>query len=236
MNKKFYRVETQEVDTEIIQNSYNSRYGKSLDFRNYINFINVYLSIMKQLNISVDFLVLVNNNICSRGDEYLNEISKSIVNENFIDIGKVTEKEEHQGQKMEIKHLNTFVQYFDENRPFRLFDNGTYLWEMTLEMVRMNFFKDKPIRLDSKFFFTDIESCKYYNEKYLNNSGKIYEIEIIKQDSYFEGDMSFIDNIENEILFLDLINEYNDYWKGKLTSKPIKEVIFQGEFKYKNIT
>ncbi len=236
MKKKLYRVETNNIDTTKIYDSYENRYGLKLDFRKYIHFLNVYVSVMKQINISVDFLVLVNNNIYNFGNKYINQITNAIFNENYIDIAKITRIDKHKGQKLEIKYLNTFIQNFDEDKPFIFFDNGTYLWEYLIEMVRMNFFQGKPNRLDSKFFFTNIESCKYYNKTQLNNKGKIYEIEIIEQKSYFEGDMKFMDNFDNQILFLDLINEFNDYWESKTTKEPIIEVIFQGKYKYKNIT
>ena len=236
MTKKYFRVETKDIDTNIIYDSFNTRYGLNLNFKPYNHFLNTYLSVMKENNISVDFLTVLNNNIWSLGNEYLKILSDAIVDENFIDLQKVTNNHNHKNQRIEIRYINSFVQSFDDKNNFINFDNGTYLWEITLEMVRLNFFKNEPNRLDSKFFFTDIESCNFYNNNYLNGIGKIYEIEIVDKIEYFEGDMNFIERIQNHILFEDLINEFADYWRGKQTEKPIQEVVFKGKFKYKNIT
>lgn len=233
MNKKYFRVEIKDIDTNLIYNSYDTRYELNLDFKHYYHFLTTYLSVMKENNISVDFLIVLNNNICSWGNEYLNILSHAIVDENFIDLQKVTNNKKHKNQKIEIRYVNSFIQSFDNENNFINFDNGTYLWEIILELVRGNFFSKEPNRLDSKFFFTDIDSCVYYNNKYLNGIGKIYEIEIIDKIEYFEGDMNIIERVQNHILFEDLINEFADYWKGKQTEKPIQEVVFKGKFKYK---
>jgi len=76
------------------------------------------------------------------------------------------------------------------------------------------------------FFFKDIDSCNYYIQEHLSGIGKIYEVAIINEISYFEGDMKIIDNVENQIKFEDLVNEFADYWRGKLTLAPVKEIIF----------
>ncbi|NOQ25430.1 MAG: hypothetical protein GQ564_08710 [Bacteroidales bacterium] len=236
MTKKYFRVETKDIDTNLIYNSFDTRYGLNLDFKPYNHFLNTYLSVMKENNISVDFLTVLNNNIWSLGNEYLKILSDAIVDENYIDLQKVTNDKNHKNQRIEIRYVNSFVQNFDNENNFINFDNGTYLWEITLEMVRCNFFNKEPNRLDSKFFFTDIDSCNYYNDNYLNGIGKIYEIELIDKIEYFEGDMNLIERVQNHILFEDLINEFADYWRGKQTEKPIREVVFKGKFKYKNIT
>ncbi len=236
MTKKYFRVETKDVDTNIIYDSFETRYGLNLNFEPYSHYLNAYLSVMKENNISVDFLTLVNNNIYLQGNEYLATLSNASVDENFIDLQKVTNDQNHKNQRIEIKYLNSFIQNFEDENNFIFFDNGTYLWEIVLEMVRFNFFNKEPNRLESKFFFKDIDSCNYYNNNYLNGIGRTYEVEIVDAIEYFEGDMNFIDRVQNHILFEDLINEFADYWRGKQTEKPIQEIVFKGKFRYNNIT
>ena len=236
MSKKYFRVEIIDINTDIIYDSFDTRYELNLDFTPYNHFLNTYLSVMKENNISVDFLIAVNNNVFLLGDEYLEILRNAIVDENYIDLQKVTGDQNHKNQKIKTKYVNSFLQSFDHINNFIYFDSGTYLWETTLEIVRLNLCKNKPSRLESKFFFTDIESCNYFNREYLDGFGKIYEIEIVDEIESFKGDMNFIDRIPNHILFEDLINEFADYWRGNHTDKPIQEVIFKGKYKYKNIT
>lgn len=233
MEKKHYRVELNDVKIGETYNSRSSRYGLKIDFKPYSHFLNTYLKVMKHNNISVDFLVLINNIIFDTGNLDTLRLQDAIVDNNFIDLYKITNSNNHIGQKLEIKYLNYFTQSFDEKNKFINFDNGTYLWETVLEIVRNNLFKENPSRLNSTFFFTEIDNCKYYINKHLEGLGNIYEVEILEAVEYFEGDMNFIDNVQNHILFEDLINKYADYWRGKQTGNPIPEIVFQGKFKYK---
>lgn len=235
MPKKFYRVELSEIDLSKTYSSNDKRFGNSLNFEKYIYFLNIYFSIMKTNNISADFLVLLNNNVFMYGNEYLKIVDEAIIDEVFIDLHKITNIEEHKNQIISILAINQFLQSFDEQNNFIFFDNGSYLWEYINEAIRFNFFREKPKRTDSIFLFDSIESCNYYISNHLNGQGKIYEIELLEKNNIFEADMRIIDNIQNQILFEDLINEFSDYWKGKLTLNPIKEIIFQGSYKYKNI-
>lgn len=236
MQKKFYRVELNDIDINNIYSSKNNNYGKSLNFTNYIHFLNVYFQVMKTNNISTDVLVVINNNFYSMGNDYLKILGNAVIEEEYIDVHKVTDIENHRNQTISISSVNYFLESFDKKNNFIFFDNGSYLWEFITESVRLNFFNDKPKRLESIFLFDSIESCNYYISNHLKGNGKIYEIELIDTEDFFEADMRIIDNIENHILFEDLINEFADYWKGKNTSNPIKEIIFQGKYKYKNIT
>ncbi|MCL2328963.1 MAG: hypothetical protein FWC39_10705 [Bacteroidetes bacterium] len=238
--KNLYRVEFQNIDVNKIYNSDDLNYGSNFDFKHYQHFINTYLQVMYKNNrmynnISVDFLVEVNNQIFMLGNDYLQILSNAIVNEEYIDIHKITENPKHKNQLISIALINEFIQNFDEVNNFIFFDNGMYLWETFLEIVRSNFFNNCPKRLSSVFFFDSLESCNHYITNHLNGIGKIYQIELLETKSFFEADMKIIDNIENQILFEDLLNECADYWSGKMTKKPIKEIIFQGKYKYKNI-
>jgi hypothetical protein len=234
MQKKHYRVELNKIDTDKTYHSNDCKYGSSFDFKHYQHFLNSYLQIMFKNNISTDFLPSINNQIYINGNDYLKVLSNSIVNEEYIDIYKVTGNPNHQNQTLPIKYMNEFIQSFDEENKFIEFDNGIYLWETILEIVRESFYKHCPKRLSSIFFFDSISSCNYYISNHLNGIGKIYEIEILETERYFEADMAHIDKIENQILFEDLINEFANYWKGTMSENPVKEIIFQGKYKYKS--
>ncbi|WP_313360783.1 hypothetical protein [Empedobacter sp.] len=233
MEKQYFRVELGPVDTAVIYDTTTKNYGQSLNFAPYVHYLQVYLSVMKSNNISADILPIISNNIYNLQDDYLNQLSQAIVDEEYIDLYELTNLNEHRFQRIPIAWINHFIQSFDEHNQFVYIDNGTYLWEYLSEFVRMNFYPDKPKRLESTFLFDTIESCNYYITKHLRGNGKIYEVELIEIDQLFEGDMKIIDDIPTYILFEDLINEFDAYWQGQEELEPVKEFIFQGKFRYK---
>jgi len=144
MQKKLYRVELDNVEFNKSFDTKNTNYGKSFDFTSHYIFLTTYLEVMKQNDISVDFLVSLNNHICSIGNIYLEKVSKAIVDEYFVDINKVTDNAKHKNQRISLKHINYFIASLDDRNSFKEFLNGIYLWEYLLEFVRLNFFKEAP--------------------------------------------------------------------------------------------
>lgn len=234
MNDKYFKVENREIDVNQEYNTQDFNYGKNFDFLKYQHFLNAYARVMYQLDISVDFLVSLNNQIFLNGNDYLGQVRNCIVDEEFIDIYKLTNIPEHKDQRIPLGMVNYFIQSFDAQNQFVFFNNGTLLWEFFLEIVRNSDFSEKPRRLNSTFFFEDLESCNYYIDNHLDGNGKIYEIEIIKPEKLFEADMKIIDNVSNHVKFKDLVKQFQKYWHGELTESPIKEVVFSGRFKYKD--
>jgi hypothetical protein len=235
MPRKFYRVENSDIDLNKVYISKEYQYGRNLDFSYYEHFLNVYFNVMKYENIPTDFLILINNNIYTLGNDYSKSLNDLIVDEEYLDLYSVTNSINHKGYKISISSLNKFIQSFDQNQQFIFFENGSFLWEFILEIVRFNNFNHLPKRLESIFLFDDIKSCQYYINNHLKGYGKIYEMELLEIEEIFEADMKKIDDIENHILFLDLFNKINDYWNGNFTDNPIKEIIFKGRYKYKKI-
>ncbi len=232
MPQKFYRVELKPIDTDKIYHSEDFAYGSNFDFKYYQHFINTYLRVMHRNNISADFLVTLNNQIYMTQGDYLAGLANAIVNEEYIDLYKVTNNDHHKNQTIPISCVNDFVQSFDEMNPFILFNNGTYLWEIMNEAVRNQLYKSFPKRLSSVFLFDSLDSCNYYRSTHLAGKGTIYEVELLETKAFFEGDMKIIDKIENQILYHDLLSEFIAYWEGRMTETPVKEIIFQGKYQY----
>lgn len=61
------------------------------------------------------------------------------------------------------------------------------------------------------------------------------EIETVRTDNIFEGDMKIIDDIENSISRDELTEKIRQYWMGIQTTNCIKEYIFQGEYRVSSI-
>ena len=236
MQKKLYRVEHNKIDLNKIYDTRNRSYGQSLgqnlDLNSFNHFFNKYFEVMLKNNISVDFLVSLTHQIHALGNIYTKILNEAIDDQGYINIYKLTKNENHKNQRILVSYINYFIQSFNEDNKFPYFNDGSILWEFILEFVRLNLYNDSTPRLTSVFFFKDIKSCDYHIQKHLNGFGIKYEVEIIDEISHFEGDMTIIDNVENQIKFDDLIDEFGDYWSGKTTSEPIKEIVFQGTYKY----
>ncbi len=233
--EKYYRVESAEIELGKLFDTSKSNYGKNFDQKDYEKFFEIYFRVMDQLNISVDFLISLSNQIYYHGDNYLKIVSNSIVDEEYIDIFSVTKNINHKNQRIPIALVNEFIQSFDEDNQFVFFNEGTILWEQILEKVRKNNFKNLPNRLDSTFFFDNISSCEYYIDKHLGGIGKMYEIEIIEIEEMFTADMKIIDGVNNQIRMKELIDEFTNYWKGITHENSIRELVFKGAFKYRQI-
>ena len=86
MEKQYFRVELGPVDTAVIYDTTTKNYGQSLNFAPYVHYLQVYLSVMKSNNISADILPIISNNIYNLQDDYLNQLSQAIVDEEYIDL------------------------------------------------------------------------------------------------------------------------------------------------------
>ncbi|GIQ59573.1 hypothetical protein Flavo103_27090 [Flavobacterium collinsii] len=235
MTRKFYRVENSPINLNQVYQSKNYQYGRNLDFSYYQHFLNVYFNVMRQVDIPSDFFVSLNNRIFTESNPYRLYLNDLIADEEYVELYAVTNNINHSGFKIPVSLISDFINNFKGNQQFIFFDKGIYLWEFILEAVRLNWYSHLPKRLESVFLFDDLKSCQYYIKEHLNNVGTIYEVELIQVVKMFEGDMMLIDNVQNHILFLDLMTQMNDYWKGVHTQDPIREIIFQGSYLYTRI-
>lgn len=233
MDKELFRVEIVSTPNQVIIDTKESNYGKSFETDYYDYFLEVYASIMENVNIPVDFLISVNNQIYASGGDYVKRLNDCIQGD-VLDIFQLTNEKKHKGYKVPISLLNEFLQSFDEYNPFIFFDNGIFLWEYYLEKVRFEEFNHLPKRMSSTFFFDNIDSCNYYITNHLNGIGQIKKIELVETKISFQGDMSIIDAIENSISRDELLETIRKYWRGEKSDNPVMEVIFQGSFKFIN--
>jgi len=232
---KYYRVEYLINKLEDSYNTEYHNYGNSYDTSEYNHFMQVYDKVMSQINLPVDFLISVTNQICTMGDLYMSVLNKAIDQNGFLHLYQVTQNPKHKGFTMPVQLLNVFLQSFDEENQFVMFDNGTVLWEYYLEKLRAAEFEHLPKRLDSTFFFESTEGCDYYIQNNLDGVGSIFGVEVVKTDKIFVADMAIIDAIENSLSRDELYDEIRRYWKGEKTESPVMEVVFQGQFKFVDI-
>jgi len=228
--KKLYRVEPTGI-TDFTRNTLHYRYGNTVNLGPYIHFYNAFLSVIQDIpHVPVDFLISINNQICTLGDIYMQHLATAIDENGTVDLYVATQNPKHKGYQISVKYVNLFIQQFNEINPFVFIDEKAFFWEYFLEAIRYNSFNHLPSRLESTFFFTSDASCDYYLNKHLGMMGEKYEVAITSGQASFEGDMKWLDNIDNSISFVELIEVLNKYWSGLMTNEPVVEVIFQGEF------
>ncbi|MCF8465119.1 MAG: hypothetical protein K9G41_09765 [Flavobacteriales bacterium] len=234
MKKAYYRVGHYGQD-EIILNSDTYNYGMSFD-TTYNHLLDGYFNIATKIDLPVDFLIDINIGIALFGNVYLNQIEQAIVQDTFVDIYKVTNKDAHRGIVIPIKLLNTFIQHFDDENPFLAYVEGKYLWERYFEMVRSKVFNHLPTRKDSIFLFDNVSDCEFYIQEHKKGFGKIYEVEIIREEQLLKVDMNIFDEISLSITSNNLKMELFKYWDGGLSNTPRFEYLFQGECRLKSIS
>lgn len=233
MTHTFYRVGNY-TENNIVLNSATYNYGKS--FRNeYDHLLDSYFKVANQIDLPIDFLIHVSNGIASCGNDYLNGIKNAVVNENFVNIFKVTNNEKHIGAVIPINLLNEYIQSFDDDNQFKILAEGKYLWERYFEMVRKNVFPELPSRKESIFLFDNIADCEFYISNYKNGFGNIYEIEVIQKDILFKADMDIYDKIDLSIKHNDLVKEMFKYWNEETSETPRYEYLFRGKCRVKKV-
>lgn len=231
----YYRVEPIE-NLHIKRNSRTHRLGNFIAFKPYYHFYDSYISIMEKIpDIPVDFLVSLNNQIYLLGDIFMNHIRGAIDEKGDVELYNVIQNPMYIGLKISVKHLNEFIQRFDETNPFVIIDDNSFFWEYFLEIVRGSFFPNLPSRLDSILLYTSEESCNYILQNHLDLIGHKYKVTIDKMAAMFEGDMQLIDNIDPQISYIGLIKLFHQYWSGVRSENPLIEILFQGEYSLEKI-
>ncbi|KZE73355.1 hypothetical protein AV926_18400 [Myroides marinus] len=232
MNDVFYRIGNYNENELFLDSSINN-YGQNFTTQ-HDYFLDKYFKIVNKLDLPIDFLISINNGIAIGGDYYIeNDIRPAIVQENFVELYKITKNEKHQNIIIPIALLNEFIQSFEI--PFELFLAGNYLWEKYFEIVRNKIFPNLPKRKDSIFLFDSIESCRYYINQHKNGYGDIFQVELLETKELFKADMNIYENINESITYNDLIKELFKYWNQDASESPIFEYLFQGKCKLKKI-
>lgn len=90
--------------------------------------------------------------------------------------------------------------------------------EQIFELYRQMYFPDKPSRFQSFFAFTSLEDATNFASK--QRFFKIYKVSI-DHDNYHIGDMNLV---KGETI-IQCHKFALDYWSGRLSDNPIKEVL-----------
>ena len=110
-----------------------------------------------------------------------------------------------------------------------------HIWEYLWELVRQAKYQNCISRYNCLFAFENKRDAeKYLKERIKENPSyaidKICRVDIKfaeKQEIY---DMRWLDEIEIFAKYNEYIKVADNYWSGKMTNRPLKEVLFQGTY------
>ena len=119
------------------------------------------------------------------------------------------------------------------------------IWEYLWEGNRTKNYPQCISRQDCLFMFSSVEDAKKYLQErqeedriYNKNShllDRICKVEILDQQKAEAYDMRWLDNISIFSTYNLYEKAVNNYWSGRMTKNPLKEVLFRGTYSLQNI-
>ena len=184
-------------------------------------------------NIPIDAIVQINNQFVSFGDIFLEKVP--IEEQDLIDSSLFVSDPKHINHKIDKMELVKFLSYVLNSKVYLEFHLVGLVWEYIFEIARQYVDKNLPSRLDSVFFFDNINSAKYYSTKQRQGLGEVYMINVIQEDCAQAFDMNWLDSIPLCATFGDAIKTAIKYWQQETTDNPTMEILFQGQFEIGDI-
>lgn len=222
---RYYKV-VENITKPVTVDTATHNYGTTLANRNMYNpLLDIITNSSADYDFPLDIYFTLNNNIALHGNSYLENFPQPVGG--YYDLSHLCTAQHRRSLPMKQNDLVKFVEDIDSNGII-LFHEGFYLWEYIYEHARSKSFPECPARHESFFLFENKEDCRYYIETHGKFGGKICEVEIINTKNLFRGDMNIYDEIPNHYSFAETSAEADRYWGGKLSQKPIIEVLFQG--------
>ena len=221
---QYYKV-VDNINSVVTIDTSKTNYALTLVDKNfYSDFLDFIVQSSNDLDLPLDFYTTLNNNVALWGDIYFQNMPKSI--NSIFEVFVLTYKPHHKNIYIKEDDLINIADSLDEIG-YEVFREGFYLWENIYEKVRRKKHQDKPSRENSFFLFDNIRDCKYYIDKH-KEGGVICEVEILKNNSIFKGDMNLWDTISDNFTFKEAEEHVDKYWLGETSDKPVFEYLFQG--------
>ena len=115
-----------------------------------------------------------------------------------------------------------------------------HIWEYLWEVVRQAKYSNCISRYNCLFAFGNKgDAKKYLKERIRENPSyaidKICRVDIKFAEKQEVYDMRWLDEIEIFAKYNEYIKVADNYWSGKMTNHPLKEVLFQGVYAIRNI-
>jgi len=99
-------------------------------------------------------------------------------------------------------------------------------WEFVYEIVRRDFFPSRPKRSESYFVFSNLGDAEIWSKR--RECYVVCEVVVDSLVSSFSGDMYYLDCVEIDSSFEEIVESVKKYWSGDISSAPIIETLLQG--------
>ena len=207
----------------------DDNYGKFLDkiTSTHKKLFDSFIEIDEKLEAGMDLYYILYNHLKFFGKRHIDSLGE------HISLSSFTGNDDHGSATIEKKELYRIIKIVS-NYEVGVLSNGTLLWEYLFEKRRKEKYSTIISRLNSYFVFKNENDCIEYFNRHKKN-GQIVEIEPLKIDKIFEGDMQLMDCIENYFTISTINKIIDEYWEGKKTNKPIVEVLLSGKIRQKRI-
>ena len=159
-------------------------------------------------------------------------------NNEFFELRYVNSKESK--PLVETKRIrNLAIRYLQCGVKMNM-DEGCYIWEYLWEVVRQAKYSNCISRYNCLFAFKNrADAEKYLKERIKENPShaidKICSVDIKYSERQEVYDMRWLDNISIFSTYNLYEKAVNNYWSGKMTKNPLKEVLFQGTYILRNV-
>lgn len=131
--------------------------------------------------------------------------------------------------------LSLYKKYRDEMEIVLCDNDMTLLFEYFYEFVRKNCFPDKTGRLNSVFFYDNLEVVADLIKEYGPQLGKICEAEFVETRSLDRYDLGCLSDIRPTSIFKECQDAVMNYWNGEITDHPTVEYLFSGKYILKEL-
>jgi len=228
--KQLYRVinpieERIGEEVDAISRPLSPRIYKTLELRPVFNLIvDFWREEELQLATAVQAIVLL--------PSYFERLNMALAqHKEFFELRYINSKETKPFVETE-KVRNLAVQYLQCGIKMNM-EEGCYIWEYLWEVVRQAKYPSSISRYNCLFAFENQRDAEKYLRERINENpshaiDKICRVDIKYSERQEVYDMRWLDEIEIFAQYNEYVKAADNYWSGKMTKNPLKEVLFQG--------
>lgn len=177
-----------------------------------------------ELNLPLDFYLLLHNCLTRHGNAYLKNLPQPTTG--VFHLSQLGEAQYETDHWVEEKDLVNIILHFHQIGYFN-FGGGNYLWEFVFEEIRRKKYPHLPARSDCFFLFGLAEDCRYYQEQH-KIEGTTRKVNLIETRTIVAADMRILDDIPTYATAEYAAAQADRYWSGEKSNHPVIEYLFQG--------
>lgn len=135
-----------------------------------------------------------------------------------------------------LKEMLDLYQRFRDKSGIVLKDNDlTFIKEYFYEFVRRSYFPEKNSRLNSVFFYENLEVASMTAKELGHKFTDFCMVEIVETRSFDRYDQRWLTDIRTNCVFVECLEAVKNYWKGEMTDYPKIECLFDGKYVLKEL-